>query len=109
MAEPTLTQVFGSGAAQDSSTLTIQKSALTSYGLTASGSNTAESLVVAIVKMWQAYLTPTNLDANAEQQISIEDSFQSILTRNETQYRQFSKTINLQVVDTTSDIDPDSF
>lgn len=109
MAEPTLTQVFGSGATQDSSELIIQKSALSSYGLTASSSNTAESLVVALIKMWQAYLTPTNLEANAEQQISIEDSFQSITTRNEVQYRQFSKTINLQIEDTTSDVDPNDF
>lgn len=107
--EPTLVQVFGAGAVQDSSTLTIQKSALAANGLTPSANNTGESLVVALFKQWQTYLTPANLDANAEQQISIENSYQGIITRNDTQYRQFVKTINLQVVDTTSDVDPDDF
>lgn len=107
--EPTLVQVFGAGAVQDSSTLTIQKSALAAKGLTSSANNTAESLVVALFKQWETYLTAANLDANAEQQISIENSYQSIITRNNTQYRQFAKTINLQVVDMTSDIDPNKF
>lgn len=109
MAEPTLTQVFGSGAVQDSSTLTIQKSALVAMGLTAAANNSAESLVVGLVKLWQSYLTPANLEANADQQISIEDSFQQVTTRNSVQYRQFSKTINLQIVDNTTDVDPNLF
>ncbi|BAY10640.1 hypothetical protein [Calothrix sp. NIES-2098] len=109
MAELTLTQLFGSGATQDASTLTIQKSALVAQGLTASSSNTAESLVVALVKQWQSVATPTAQESNGDIQVTIEDSYQSIVTRNNTQYREFSKTIKLQIEDTTSTIDPDDF
>lgn len=109
MAEITLTQAFGSGATQDDSSLTIPKSILTAQGLTASSSNTAESLVTALIKHLQSVFNPTAQDSNADIQITIEDSFQSIVTRNNTQYRQFSKTINLQIVDTTTTIDPDDF
>lgn len=109
MAELTLTQVFGASATQDATTLTITKSDLTSTGFTASSSNTAESLVVALLKKWQATMTPTAQESNPDIQVTIEDSFQSIVTRNDTQYRQFTKSINLQIEDTTSDIDPDDF
>lgn len=47
MAEPTLTQVFGSGATQDATTITISKSDLTEIGLTPDANNSAESLLIA--------------------------------------------------------------
>lgn len=49
MAEPTLADVFGSGASQNANVLTIQKSDLAGVGLTASASNRAEALLVAII------------------------------------------------------------
>ncbi|MBD2210191.1 hypothetical protein H6G27_09905 [Nostoc linckia FACHB-104] len=109
MSEPTLVQVFGANATQTSTDLVIKKADLVAVGLTVSSTNSAESLLVSLLKLWQTYLTPANLEANTEQQISIEDSYQQITTRGTTQYRQFSKTINLQIVDNTSDIDPDLF
>lgn len=107
MAEPTLIQVFGTNATQTSTTLTIDKADLT--GLTASSSNTAESLFVAILLKAAEYLTETNLEANGDQSISIVDSFDSLVTRNNTQYRQKTYSVNLQKLDTSSAIDPDDY
>jgi hypothetical protein len=107
--KPTVTQVFGSNATQTSNALTISKTDLAATGLTASSDNTSEELVVALLKLWQSTLTAASQEANPEQQVTIEDSFQQITTRNNAQYRQFSKTVNLQIVDTTSMIDPDDF
>ena len=49
MPEPTLTQIFGAGAAQTATVLTIAKADLAAVGLTASSTNTAESLFVALL------------------------------------------------------------
>jgi hypothetical protein len=69
MAEPTLLEIFGTGATQDANTLTIQKSVLTAVGLTASADNKAERLLAAIVKLAALHLTQANFDANIDQSI----------------------------------------
>jgi hypothetical protein len=110
MAEPTLQQVFGANATQDTTTLTISKADLT--GLTASANNSAESLFVAILLKAKSYLTATNYEANIDQSITIETpgfNAQSLVTRNNVQYRQYSETVNLYKVDSSSAIDPDDF
>ena len=110
MAEPTLTQVFGAGATQTSTTLTITKADLT--GLTASANNSAESLFVAILLKAKEYLTTVNYDANIDQSITVvtpDFNAQSLVTRNNTQYRQYTQTVNLYKVDSSSAIDPDDF
>ena len=87
MAEPTLTQVFGTNAAQTATTLTITKADLT--GLTASANNSAESLFVAILLKAKSYLTTTNYEANIDQSVVIETpgfNAQSLVTRNNAQY-----------------------
>lgn len=109
MAEPTLVQVFGPGATQNATTLTIAKADLATMGLTASATNTPESLLVAIILLGKSYLTDANLDANIEQNISIEDGFASLVTRNSQSYRQQTITVNLQKIDTQSSIDPDDY
>ena len=57
MAEPTLTQVFGAGASQTATTITLTKADLT--GLVASSTNRAEELFVAIMLKAAAYLNET--------------------------------------------------
>ncbi|ARV60628.1 hypothetical protein BZZ01_20240 [Nostocales cyanobacterium HT-58-2] len=109
MAEPTLQQVFGTNATQDANILTIKKSDLTGVGLTPAATNTAESLVVALVKLWEKTLTATNQESNPEQQITIEDGFPSIVFRNNSNYRQYPKTIAFQKVDNSTDLDPDDY
>ncbi|MCC5669880.1 hypothetical protein LC653_40270 [Nostoc sp. CHAB 5784] len=111
MAEPTLVQVFGTGAVQDSTSLTIQKSALATTGLTVSANNTAESLVVSLLLLAATYLNPTNQESNnSDIQVTIADSeFPSIVFRNSANYRQITYNVNLQKPDTGSGIDPDDY
>jgi hypothetical protein len=110
MAEPTLVQVFGAGATQDATTLTILKSDLASVGLTASASNTAESLLVALILKAAAYLNDTTQTTNADVQVTIADSgFPQIVIRNSTTYRQITYNLNLQKIDTGFTLDPDDY
>jgi hypothetical protein len=79
MAEPTLTDVFGSGATQDATTVTFTKASLASVGLTASATNTGESLFAALVLAMRTRLTAAGVDANADQSISVADGFDSLI------------------------------
>ncbi len=112
MAEPTLTQVFGASATQSSTVLTISKTDLAVLGLTASANNSAESLFVALLLQAKATLTPTNLETNADQSVSVAESdfnFQTLVTRNNQTYRQSTYSVNLQKIDNSSIIDPDDY
>lgn len=110
MAEPTLTQVFGADATQTLTTLTISKADLVSTGLTASSSNTAESLMVAILLKAANYLNTTTQDSDNDVQVTIADSgFPSLVSRNSGTYRQITYNINMQTPDTGSSIDPDNY
>lgn len=60
MAEPTLIETFGAGAAQTSSALTIQKAPMNEFGLTAGAANTAESLFAGTVAVASKNLTEAN-------------------------------------------------
>lgn len=61
MLDLNLQQLFGPGASQTASTLTIQKSALAEAGLSTSASNRAESLIVALalvaLRNWEGTIT----------------------------------------------------
>ncbi|MBD2568368.1 hypothetical protein [Anabaena lutea] len=109
MAEPTITQVFGSGASQTATTVTITKADLP--GLTASPSNTAESLLAAIILFAKSFLTQTAFDANTDQSIYIETGFASFTNRgtNNDSYRVDQLTINLAKIDSGSTLDPDDY
>jgi hypothetical protein len=111
MAEPTLQQVFGAGAAQTATTLTITKADFSAVGLTASANNTAESLFVAILLLARQQLTDANQVNNPEQSITITDGFpaQSLVTRNNQQFRQNTFAVNLQKPDSGSILDPDDY
>lgn len=107
MAEPTLAQVFGANATQDSTYLTIYKSDLT--GLTVASENSAESLLAAIILKAQTQLNDTNQANNADQSISIDTGVGGITTRNNQNYREYSLNITLSKLDTQSAIDPNDF
>lgn len=110
MPEPSLTQVFGAGATQDATTLTISKADLASVGLTAALNNNPEALVVALVLKWASYLNETNQTTDNDIQITIADSgFPQIVTRNSIQYRQVTYNVNLQTPDTGFTVDPDNY
>lgn len=109
MAEPTLQQIFGAGATQTATDIIIKKADLTGKGLTASATNRAESLLAAIIFKAQDYLSTTNQGTNVDIQITIDNSFESLTTRNNVNYRQKSLTINLQKVDTGTTYRADDF
>lgn len=112
MPEPTLIQVFGAGATQTVTTLSIAKADLTALGLTASATNTAESLFVALLLLAKASLTPATLETNLDQSISVAEldfNFQTLVTRNNQTYRQSTYAINLQKVDQGNIIVPDDY
>ncbi|WP_375514430.1 hypothetical protein [uncultured Nostoc sp.] len=109
MAEPTLTDIFGTGATQDATSITIQKSSLPR--LTASANNTSESLLTAILLKAQVSLSQTSFDANINQSIYVSAGFSSFTTRgvNNDFYRVDQLIFNLAKVDTGSIIDPDDY
>lgn len=109
MAEPTLQQVFGNGATQTATTITILKSDLTAVGLTASATNKAESLFVALILKAKQYLNSINQENNVDIQVTIEDSFPSIISRNNRNYRQSTYNLNLQKVEPTAVINPNDY
>jgi hypothetical protein len=110
MAEPTLIQLFGTLATQTATDLVIKKSDLVAVGLTASANNTAESLLVAILKLAASYSNPTTQETNTDIQVTLEiNSTPSIVTRNNLIWRQTSISVELQTLDTTAEIDPDNY
>lgn len=109
MAEPTLQQIFGINATQDANVLTINKADLAAIGLTSSTNNTAESLLAAIIAQAQSILTITNQESNPEQSVVIEDSIESLITRNDQTYRQLTKSISFEKLDNASTFNPDDY
>lgn len=113
MAEPTITQVFGAGATQSGSSITILKSDLEAVGLTPSASNTAESLLTAIFLIARASLSQANFESNPDQSIVIAPGFDSIVQRDDgaggiASYRQNQFNLNLHKPDSDI-IDPDDY
>lgn len=107
MAEPTIQQIFGAGATQTAGAITIQKADLA--GLTPAADNRGEQLLVAVLLKAKSFLTTVNQEANPEQSVTLEDSFDSITLRNNASYRQKTISINLQKLDVDTGVDPDDF
>jgi hypothetical protein len=108
MAEPTLIQVFGAGATQTATTITISKADLA--GLTPSATNTAESLFVAILLKAKSFLSDTNQETNIDQSVSVTDGFNpTFVTRNSARYKRDSLTIEMDKLDEDTGIDPDDY
>jgi hypothetical protein len=118
MAEPTIVQIFGtgatrlaSGATAPSAGLFIPDSALVTAGLATPSTASAEGHFVAITLNAKTYLTQTNFDANTDQSIYLASGFSSFTTRgtNNDSYRVDQININLAKLDTSSTVDPDSY
>jgi hypothetical protein len=111
VAEPTLIEVFGAGATQTATTVTILKSDLT--GLTASATNNAEGIFAAIVKKASNNLTTTNYGTNPDQSVTIAAGFDSISYRTigtvQTPYLQTQLTVNFAKIQNSAGITPDSY
>lgn len=110
--EPTLTQVFGAGATQDATTITITKANL--VGLTASANNTAEALLTGILKTAAVNLTDANRDLNIDQSVVIDlsqtPSFTTRINGNTTEtYIRNTISVELDKAYGTVEIDPDDY
>lgn len=107
MAEPTFQEIFGANASQTAATITLQKADFPT--LTAAANNRGEQCFVAVLLQAKSVLTTVNQDANPEQSITIEDSFESITTRGSQQYRQKTISVNLSKADVAAGVDPDDY
>ncbi|MFM6880377.1 MAG: hypothetical protein ACKPKK_06970 [Dolichospermum sp.] len=111
MPEPTLTEVFGAGATQTATTITISKEALTTVGLTATTTNSAESLLAAILLIAKNNLTETKYELNVDQSIVIGNGFRSTTVRgnNNTPYVTDQLTVNFSKIDPQTPLDPNDY
>lgn len=110
MPEPTLSQVFGNNATQSASQFVINKADLANVGLTASASNTAESLAVAILLRGASYLKISNQQIDLDIQVTISSEDAQIVAVNGVNYRKINLVINLQTAtDTNFVADPDGY
>lgn len=110
MSEPTLVDVFGAGAVQDANTVTIQKSALASFGLTAQAQNTAESLLVALILQASQNLTEANraLDA-ATRNVTVTYAGQDLVNQSPNYYRRDLWTVLAYASTSIVTVDPDNY
>lgn len=118
MAEPSITEVFGTGvtrlangATTSSAGLFIPDSALQSGGLATPSSATAEGHLIAILLNAKTNLSQTNFDANTDQSVVVASGFSSFTTRgtNNDSYRLDQLTVSMAKLDTASTIDPDDY
>ncbi|MFM6647581.1 MAG: hypothetical protein ACKPJO_01065, partial [Dolichospermum sp.] len=104
-------EVFGTGATQTTTTITISKSALATVGLTASSDNSAEAILAAILLIAKINLTEEKFGSNIDQSIVIDNGFKSTTTRgnNNTQYLTDQLTVTLAKIDPLSPLDPNDY
>jgi hypothetical protein len=108
MAEFTLQQVFGAGATQTATLLTINKADLP--GLTALASNTAESLLVGLIVIWLANLTETaRISDEANRQIAVSDAGTDISAGLNADFLRRSYAISLYDLFVIPTLDPDNY
>jgi hypothetical protein len=110
MAEPTLSEVFGAGSSQNSTSLTIQKSDLAVVGLTAGAGNTAESLLTAIVLLASRSLTESNRASDTvNRNISVNYGGQDLVQQGDSNYRRDAFSMLLYKPTTLATVDPDDY
>jgi hypothetical protein len=107
--KPSLTEVFGASATQNATDIIIKKADLVAVGLTPGASNTAESLLMAIVLQAKTPLSAANRTANPDQSVAIEESYAQIANRGTSQYYQSSFTLTAQKLNNAPAIDPDDY
>lgn len=103
-----LKKLFGKGAEQTATHLMIKKTDLKEL-LAIKDNNSAEQLLAALILKAEKVLKPGQMKNNPKQLITIENSFQLLVTRNNQQYRQVTKLVNLQKLNTAGGIDSDDY
>jgi hypothetical protein len=110
MAEPTLQEIFGAGATQTATAITILKSDLP---MTAAAVNRGEQCFAAIVKKASTKLTTTEFATNGDQSITIAAGFDSLAYRTigTTQETLLKTQLTLEFakVQATSGVTPDDY
>lgn len=109
MPKPSLIEVFGANASQDSTTVTISKSALQAVGLTIGNDIPAEKILVALIKVAAINLSKANFDLNTDQQIYIDKGISSNTFRGSSLYKTTPYTITLAKTVPDEEIDPDDY
>ena len=110
MSEPTLAEVFGASASQTSTTLTITKSDLAIVGLTASSSNTAESLLLALILFSQRNLTETNRSTDtANRNLSVSYGGQDLVQQGTDNFRRDVFSVLAYKSTTLATVDPNDY
>jgi len=105
-----LPEVFGAGATQNSSQLVIDKGDLAAVGLTASSANTAESIVIALLKLWQINLTEQNrLTDLANRNISCNYSGQDLIEQSGVNKRRSVWSVLAYKDEPLVTVDPDDY
>lgn len=116
MTQPTLVDVFGANATQDSTTVTLTKSDYAgsvtvdgvSYGgLTASGSNNGEQILAAILIKALQDLTINNRLLDFDHSIEVVNQGQDIVSQNNTTYRRFIFSVRMYKQESLAALDPD--
>ncbi len=106
MPEPTLTAVFGDNAIQDGTNLTIAKADLS---VTASATNTAESLFVAALLKASETLNSNAQGGDPDIQVTIDKDSSSQITRNSQNFIRHVYLVKLDVPDQTQTVNANSF
>lgn len=110
MAEPTLEEIFGAGATQTATTITILKSDLP---MTATAVNRGEQTFAAICKKASTALTIGTFNTNGDQSINIAPGFDSLAYRTigtvQQTLLQTQLTINFGKVQSSAGITPDDY
>lgn len=110
MTQPTLQEVFGAGATQTDTTITILKADLP---FTATATNNGEQAFAAMVKKASQKLTAEGYGTNIDQSIAIEPGYEQISYRTingtPTPYRRTPLTINFAKAEATTGINPDEY
>jgi hypothetical protein len=110
MSEPTLQDLFGTGATQTATTITILKSDLP---MSASNANRAEQILAAMLKNASVKLTAATFATNIDQSVTIASGFEQLVYRTlnntTTAYLQTPLTVNFAKAQTSSGITPDEY
>lgn len=96
---PSLTTMFGAGANQSDTIVTITKADLRNnsvWTFTPSATNTAESIFVAL--LLKARL---GADVSSDAELTFSDVSQSLVTRNNVRVRRYSCTVDWYIPDST--------
>ncbi|MHC5825573.1 MAG: hypothetical protein ACYT04_59410, partial [Nostoc sp.] len=102
-------QVFGANATQTSTTVTITKADFAATGFTSATTNTADSILAAIIAFAETNLPDTTASTDPTQTIGIADGYQSITTISNTQYLISPKNINFYKTFTDGTFNPNNY